>query len=715
MKKLGVGLLMGLFMVSLVFALCSDSDGGKNSFKKGYTSDENLVYQDFCIGESDYKIEHSIVENYCLGDDADIVINKCDYKCDKGKCVNKGLVRKGLDYFYSLSYENKEIKQIVDYCVIENSNKALKEIGFKGGAINPEIFTLVDEEKITYGYINGENTLASNGDMEDDIEEYLKAKIPECIKKTYKNEEVKIEDIDVDIKSKEVYVALKASVSNNKVNSKNFFPIKIKDIRRVADKIIKRESEHIDYSELSFLAELGYYIIVTPITDGEVVSIVDQSVSIDNEPFVFRFAMRDTKALMSLKDEGFLQNIFDLFGIYGGGTITDPYTGTVKESECLEGRVYNQELSKECYEDGYYYEKYDICEGGELIPYEYQYGPCEMETYTRSEIQEVIPPELTGCFHVSAQCSLSGLSEKGLIINPDYTIIGDNYPLTNNVELATIGIFKSQVNDEVYYKLSEYIGDETTYCSKWCVSVKELGDYDFSSINLLALNHNKKSGITGNIILGGTVLLPASKALIESIIKNPAIRESVIKGATKEGIVALDKALAKRVLQEGEITLLNAFSQKCLSNLANEITSSADLAKLLEEQEGTINIRGETACPSGGVGRFADIYKVPPLPEGVKRTDIFSRTDYQGKPCPEIDVKTEPSCPASPIKTEGSFLADTKIMMADGSYKNIQDILLGEEVMAYDIFNNKPEIAPVTYTFNYPEASYRIIEYEVVE
>jgi len=64
--------------------------------------------------------------------------------------------------------------------------------------------------------------------------------------------------------------------------------------------------------------------------------------------------------------------------------------------------------------------------------------------------------------------------------------------------------------------------------------------------------------------------------------------------------------------------------------------------------------------------------------------------------------------------SSGCFLADTQIMLADGSYKNIQDILIGDRVKAYDLFNNEPADADVTMTFVRKVNSYKIIEYEVM-
>jgi len=63
----------------------------------------------------------------------------------------------------------------------------------------------------------------------------------------------------------------------------------------------------------------------------------------------------------------------------------------------------------------------------------------------------------------------------------------------------------------------------------------------------------------------------------------------------------------------------------------------------------------------------------------------------------------------------GCFLANTPIKMSDGTYKNIQDILAGENVVAFDIANNKAVNVSVTQTFSHDENKYLEIQYEVVK
>ncbi|MBL7206729.1 MAG: hypothetical protein ISS36_03970 [Candidatus Aenigmarchaeota archaeon] len=62
----------------------------------------------------------------------------------------------------------------------------------------------------------------------------------------------------------------------------------------------------------------------------------------------------------------------------------------------------------------------------------------------------------------------------------------------------------------------------------------------------------------------------------------------------------------------------------------------------------------------------------------------------------------------------GCFLAGTKVLMGDGSYESIENIKVGDNVIAYDIYNNKPVNDSVSNIFVRNETEYLIIEYEVL-
>jgi len=74
------------------------------------------------------------------------------------------------------------------------------------------------------------------------------------------------------------------------------------------------------------------------------------------------------------------------------------------------------------------------------------------------------------------------------------------------------------------------------------------------------------------------------------------------------------------------------------------------------------------------------------------------------------------TCPAPAGPTGGGcFLAGTKVLMADGEYKNIEDIFVGEKVTAFDLEKQEPVEASVENTFVRIENEYLVIKYEVLE
>jgi len=65
--------------------------------------------------------------------------------------------------------------------------------------------------------------------------------------------------------------------------------------------------------------------------------------------------------------------------------------------------------------------------------------------------------------------------------------------------------------------------------------------------------------------------------------------------------------------------------------------------------------------------------------------------------------------------TAACFLANTPILMSDGNYMNIEDVNVGDYVLAYDTYNNKLVNASVSATFVRSETMYGILGYEIIE
>ncbi|MBU4086634.1 MAG: hypothetical protein KKB21_03605, partial [Nanoarchaeota archaeon] len=99
--------------------------------------------------------------------------------------------------------------------------------------------------------------------------------------------------------------------------------------------------------------------------------------------------------------------------------------------------------------------------------------------------------------------------------------------------------------------------------------------------------------------------------------------------------------------------------------------------------------------------------------ERAKLAKALEKLAAEGKPTERVeDILMKMANAHGPF---GCFLAGTKITMADGSEKNIEDIEKGEEVLAWDIENNKPAEAEISETFKRINNGYLEIEYEIIE
>lgn len=85
-----------LISMSFVFAYCSDSDNGKDYFKKGSVSGEYKA-SDYC---SDSK---NLVEYFCENKKTDFIIFNCEGKCKNGKCISETETQTEQGFLYQLS------------------------------------------------------------------------------------------------------------------------------------------------------------------------------------------------------------------------------------------------------------------------------------------------------------------------------------------------------------------------------------------------------------------------------------------------------------------------------------------------------------------------------------------------------------------------------------------------------------------------------------
>jgi hypothetical protein len=121
-----------------------------------------------------------------------------------------------------------------------------------------------------------------------------------------------------------------------------------------------------------------------------------------------------------------------------------------------------------------------------------------------------------------------------------------------------------------------------------------------------------------------------------------------------------------------------------------------------------------------------DLDRLGIIPTGERRTlEDLDKQNYENlgaeakQTSKEIDDVIKGSLPEAraqktpEVQQTGCFLSGTRIMLGDGSYKNIEDIKDGDNVKAFDLVNNQVVDADITMTFVRKSNSYRIIEYEI--
>ena len=91
---------------------------------------------------------------------------------------------------------------------------------------------------------------------------------------------------------------------------------------------------------------------------------------------------------------------------------------------------------------------------------------------------------------------------------------------------------------------------------------------------------------------------------------------------------------------------------------------------------------------------FSTTYKVTSLSSGTTYYYYVKAVNSKGGTYTSVKSFTTAST---------CFLAGTKILMADGSYKNIEDVKVGDIVKAYDIQNGRLVDAKVSYVYHHPK------------
>ncbi|MAG02709.1 hypothetical protein CMI42_05205 [Candidatus Pacearchaeota archaeon] len=193
---------------------------------------------------------------------------------------------------------------------------------------------------------------------------------------------------------------------------------------------------------------------------------------------------------------------------------------------------------------------------------------------------------------------------------------------------------------------------------------------------------------------------------------DPIVRSLMMLAGTTAGVAAFGKGIlggkfagvgVLRRLDDNKNYLRN-FDEKTLGELGKRLNGKPKISA-----DGKV-LRGVDKSGNDVVFHLA-----PKDAKNLFLADDVSRGAIAGRSANARALTEEVDGVVGKTSTLGCFLPNTQILMADGTYKNIEEILLREEVIAYDIFNNLKTSSPVSTTFKRLETKYYQIEYEVIE
>ena len=337
MKKKCLITLVVIFITLTIVQVqaCTDSDG-VNTFNKGYVKDNGETF-DSCENSLFLnEITYAVNENVCIDGKKETINLQCEYQCDEGKCVDKGFfikLKESFDSYFKKDYGMEE--DVVKECLIQTSVDSLILTGLQGGFLAPKDYIETTSTPISYGYKDNKIKLISKKELEGEIKNYMNTMLEYCIDSNYKI----LEDftdaeptINVKIKDDKVSYSIKQKVKKNgeSVNVRYNYNVPVR-LGKILD--ISR-----DITNRRVVQEPGIDILINDFDkDVKVFSIIDKEFVFDNVPYTFRFAVKGFGELGESKS-GFLNNLFDWFGIYGGVPIT-PYEVEVQTTEPIIPKV----------------------------------------------------------------------------------------------------------------------------------------------------------------------------------------------------------------------------------------------------------------------------------------------------------------------------------------------------------------------------------------
>ncbi|RLE38496.1 hypothetical protein DRJ17_03785 [Candidatus Woesearchaeota archaeon] len=196
------------------------------------------------------------------------------------------------------------IRAYVEGCVDDAALTGIFTIGKQGGYIFPKgDYVFVEFDFVSVGFNIDENVLVSEKEMEQELANYIKIVLPDCVGKVRQRFvdygfEFGDVDVDVDITDADVHVDVLYQVSVRKGNAAakierfvNVYDIRLGHARNIADKIIDSIKADPDWIDVTTLGEYDMKVNLVPQDLATIIYVLSEP-SRYGDTFVFAFGAR---------------------------------------------------------------------------------------------------------------------------------------------------------------------------------------------------------------------------------------------------------------------------------------------------------------------------------------------------------------------------------------------------------------------------------------
>ena len=224
------------------------------------------------------------------------------YKASISELITKNVLQKEV----VLPIEVGKVQKHVQSCVDDASKDLLYQLGAQGGLLRfPENKGVTSENiSVAYGYYNGKNVLPSLEDFKREFSGFMNAFLPQCLY-TGVFEKISLSPstpaTTLEILDNKVRVSVKYTIGVSEGESvykldqpyKVEYPLRIKFLHDLSDKIIKRTASDPKNIDVSYLLSLDAKVDAYPYDFKTFIySLEDDKSVVNNVTYKYQFAVK---------------------------------------------------------------------------------------------------------------------------------------------------------------------------------------------------------------------------------------------------------------------------------------------------------------------------------------------------------------------------------------------------------------------------------------